>query len=128
MHKEFDQWNILKKKIHQEHLVKFYHAREIWWCTLGINVGHEQDGNGEYFRRPVLILKGLGTDTCIVVPLTKSTSIHPLRPSIGVVDGKDACALLSQIRVIDIRRLVRKIQYLDKETFERIRKVVRGML
>jgi mRNA interferase MazF len=128
MQKNFTQWNNLKQKIHITGKCKFYHAREIWWCALGVNVGHEQDGSGEEYRRPVLVLKGFGEETCLVVPLTTSAQKHPLRPSIGAVDGKEAHALLSQIRVIDTRRLVRKIGYLEKDMFETIRKAARDML
>ncbi len=128
MKKDFSQWNTLKQNIHQSGESKFYHVREIWWCSLGVNVGYEQDGSGDEYRRPVLILKGLGAETCLVIPLTASDKKHFLRPAIGIIDGKEAHALLSQIRVIDTRRLVRKICYLEKEAFEIIRKAARDML
>ncbi len=128
MEKDFDSWNASKKGINQRTSSPFYHAREIWWCSLGINVGFEQDGSGDEFRRPVLILKGFGRHTCLVVPLTKSDKAHPLRPSIGLVDGTEAHALLSQIRVLDTKRLVRKIGRLDQAIFSNIQKAVRDLL
>ena len=128
MQKDFDGWNEQKKRTHERPRALFYHDRELWWCTLGVNVGSEQDGSGGEYRRPILVLKGLGPDTCLAIPLTTSARTHPLRPSIGKVEGKDAHALLSQMRVIDTKRLVRKIGYLDKTIFEEIRKTVRGML
>lgn len=127
MEKDFDGWNVVKKQTHAES-PRLYTVREIWWCALGVNVGSEQDGDNERYRRPVLILQGYSADTCLVVPLTASTREHKLRPVIGAVDGKEAHALLSQVRVIDTRRLVRKICTLDREIFERIRKVVKGSL
>ena len=93
-----------------------------------MNVGFEQDGSGEDYRRPVLIPKGLSAATCLVVPLTTSTRRHPLRQSIGLVEEKNAHALLSQVRVIDTKRLVRKIGRLDQSHFDDIRNAVRGML
>lgn len=128
MEKDFDRWNDQKKKTHFKTARLYYHTREIWWCELGINIGSEQDGSGSEFRRPVIILASFGQRTCLVIPLTTSTKEHPLRPAIGIVDGKQAHALLSQIRVIDIRRLVSKIGYLDKHAFENIRKSVKDML
>lgn len=128
MHKDFDSWNGYKKKIHKESGNKLYHEREIWWCSLGVNVGFEQDGSGEEYRRPALILKGLSKQTCLIIPLTAASAAHPLRPSVGLVGGKDARALLSQMRVIDTKRLVRKVGYLDKEIFEHIRKTVKELL
>lgn len=128
MEKDFDAWNGQKKRTHVRTDAPFCKARELWWCTLGVNVGFEQDGSGEEFRRPVLILKSLSASTCLVIPLTTSTHQHPLRPAVGPVDGKEAHALLSQMRVIDTKRLVRKIGYLDKAVFNRIRKAARDML
>lgn len=128
MEKDFDTWNKQKKLIHGEGETKLYHQREVWWCSLGVNVGSEQDGDGDEYRRPVIILKGLSKETCFVIPLTTAASNHPLRPSVGLVDDKKARALLSQIRVIDNKRLVRKIGYLDKNIFADIRKAAKDML
>ena len=128
MHKNFDEWNNNKKKIHTRSGAPFCHERELWWCSLGVNVGFEQDGSGEEHRRPVLILKGLSKETCFAIPLTTATQDHPLRPSIGLVEDKEARALLSQIRVIDSKRLVRKIGYLEQDIFARIRKAAKDLL
>lgn len=128
MTKDFDGWNKNKKSIDSRQKSPFCHERELWWCTLGMNIGFEQDGSDIEYRRPVLILKGLSKQTCLVIPLTTSSHEHKLRPSVGLVDGKMACALLSQIRVIDTKRLVRKIGNLDKQTFDDIRKTVKDML
>lgn len=127
MQKDFDHWNSEKKRVNAKSAAPFYHERELWWCTLGVNVGSEQDGSGAEYRRPVLILKGLSSETCLVVPLTTSRKRHPLRPAIGPVAGKEAHALLSQMRVVDTKRLVRKMGYLDKAVFARMRKAVREM-
>lgn len=128
MEKDFNGWNNKKKYINEREISPFYHERELWWCTLGINVGFEQDGSDIEYRRPVLILKGLSRQTCLVVPLTTSAHTHKLRPSIGLVEDKKACALLSQMKVIDTKRLVRKIGNLDKKIFDNIRKTVKDML
>jgi mRNA interferase MazF len=128
MEKDFDNWNEKKKIIHNRTDTLFFHKREIWWCALGINVGFEQNGHGKEYLRPAIILKGMSKQTCYIVPLTASSSEHPLRPSVGVVDGKEARALLSQLRLIDSKRLAKKIGYLDKDIFEKIRKDVKGTL
>ena len=106
----------------------FAHEREIWWCSLGTNVGSEEDGTGRNYDRPVLILKGVSKETCFVIPLTTSVKIHRLRPSVGTVAGKSSHALLSQLRLIDTRRLVRKIGVLQKDIFEQVRKNAKDML
>src|SRR3989344_6049541 len=127
MNKDFDKWNKVKKETNTEK-PRLYTVREVWWCQLGVNIGTEQDGSGERFLRPAVILRGFGPDACLVIPLTTSTRKHPLRVSVGAVEGRSARANLSQIRVVDTRRLVEKIGFLEKELFANIRKTARGLL
>lgn len=126
--KDFDNWNIEKQRIDSSEAGKLYHERQIWWCSLGVNIGSEQDGTGASYQRPVLILKGMSRTTCYVIPLTTSNKKHKLRLSLGLVDGKEAYALISQIKLIDTKRLVNKIGFLNKEKFSAIRKAVKELL
>src|SRR3989344_5095648 len=126
MRKDFDQWNNLKKQTDRER-PRLYTVREVWWCRLGVNVGSEQDGNGQSFLRPVVIVRAFGPETCMVIPLTTSQHRQPLRIPVGNIQEKAASALLSQIRVIDTRRLVEKVGFLDKDIFSQLRKAVRTM-
>jgi len=125
MQKDFDGWNKEKKRIHTEEINRQYHAREIWWCSLGVNIGFEQDGTGEGHERPILILKGLSPNTCLAVSLTTSQKRHKMRIPIGTVEGKRAFVILSQMRVIDTKRLTNKLGFLSHSRFKTIRKAVR---
>lgn len=48
--------------------------------------------------------------------------------SIGKVQDQDASVIISQIRVIDVKRLVEKIGFLNKEIFDGITKAVKDLL
>ena len=37
--KDFDRWNEQKKKLHDGEREVLFHEREIWWCSLGVNIG-----------------------------------------------------------------------------------------
>ncbi len=63
MEKDFDSWNAKKKELHNRAGAPFFHEREIWWCSIGINIGSEQDGSDDEYSRPVLVLKGLSKET-----------------------------------------------------------------
>ena len=128
MIKNFDGWNTKKKQIETESTAVFCHEREVWWCALGVNVGFEQDGSEDGHRRPVVVLKGFSAQTCLVIPLTTSNHDHPMRPSVGLVNRKEARAMLSQMRVIDTKRFVSKIGYISREAFDRIRKTAKELL
>ena len=126
--KDFDKWNTQKRIIHNSGTNKFYRTREIWWCSLGINVGFEQDGSGNCKMRPVLVLKGLSRNTCFAIPLTTSSKKHPMRFFLGVINNKPTTAIISQMRIIDTKRLVRKIGDVDKGKFEEIKKAVKDLI
>ena len=50
--KDFDKWNNSKKLINENNRQVFGYPREVWWCSLGVNVGSEIDGkNEEDFKR-----------------------------------------------------------------------------
>jgi mRNA interferase MazF len=126
--KNFDLWNEEKKTLDRRDVVPHAHPRELWWCSLGVNVGSEQNGTDIRYWRPVLVLSVFSAHTCLVVPLTSSSSIHQYRIPLGMIEGRYATALLTQIRVIDTKRLVKYIEYLDPEKFEEIRKIAKDML
>ena len=128
MHKDFDAWNEAKKSTNSREDVLLYREREVRWCRLGTNVGFEQDGSGSDFSRPVLIVRAFSREVCWIVPLTTSTKKGAYRIPLGIVAGKEASAILTQIRLIDTRRLDQKIATLEKDLFASIRKAVKELL
>jgi len=129
MMKKFDEWNKEKKRTDANNAYNpLYHERQIRWCRLGVNVGYEQDGTGKDFSRPVLILKGFSRHVCLVAPLTTSTKDNPYHIDVGVVGGKRASVIISQIRLIDTRRLDTLIETLSKEQYSVVRRAVKAML
>ncbi len=128
MEKDFDNWNKNKKQIHDLDENKLYHEREVWWCNLGVNIGFEEDGIGEIGERPVLILRGFSKDVCLIIPLTNSIKENPYHFALGEIDGRKAFAILSQIRLVDTKRLINKIGFIDQPLFEALRKTVKDLL
>jgi mRNA-degrading endonuclease toxin of MazEF toxin-antitoxin module len=128
MQKDFDRWNELKKHANSGEILPFYHARKLWWAHLGVNVGYEQDGTGPSYERPVLIIRGLSPYVCLVMPPTTSKKRDRFYITAGVVEGKHAAAIVSQIRLIDTRRLINKVGTLERPLFNPIRETVRKLL
>lgn len=122
--KDFDNWNLEKKRVNGTNPSVFFHAREVWWCKLGINVGFEQDGKNIQFSRPVVILKTYSTNAALIIPLTSKNKKGTYYFDIGKVDGRDAKAVLSQVRFIDKRRLINKADVISKEIFEKLRSAI----
>ena len=68
----FDIWNEQKQKAHFGKQRPFFHEQEVWFCALGANIGFEQDGRGEGFLRPVLVLKKFNNEIFWALPMTKN--------------------------------------------------------
>lgn len=128
MQKDFDSWNSKKKRLHHHHKAPFYHEREIWWCALGTNVGFEQDGTGKQFDRPIVIIRGFNKDTFFCVGLTGKKRTGHYYHFLGSVDGREVSANLSQVRLVDARRLIRKIATLDEKRFAELREKLQDIL
>jgi len=95
---------------------------------MGLNVGFEVKGKGESFSRPIIILRKLSADTCLVVPLTTSAKRKKLFP-LGKISGDDeSFALVEQIRLIDKKRLEEKVGMLEEKVFDNLKQAVLGLI
>ena len=121
--KDFDKWNDKKKVIHATDRIVLFHEREIWWSSLGVNIGFEQDGTNDLFERPVLVIKKFNRDVLWVLPLTRSDKQNRYYVPISVGD-KDSMVILSQLRLISAKRLQRYMHKLPTGQFKRIVQLV----
>ncbi len=123
--KDFSNWNDLKKKINDKDIDKlFVLPREIWWGSLGVNIGVEIDGKGEDFERPILIFIKYGGSMAFALPITSAIP-NPKNKNYYFefqFKNKKSFVCLTQGRTIDIRRLNRKIGTLEEIFFKEIEK------
>jgi mRNA interferase MazF len=126
--KNFDGWNSLKKDINTVSTIKYYKTRQIWWIRLGCNVGHEQDGKGDYFERPILIIKKFNNRIFLGIPLTTKIKNNPFYFKITDNENILRCGIISQLRLLDASRLRQKIGFVNQNIFEEIRKAIREII
>jgi len=117
--KDFDKWNEKKKYIDQKEISggMFFNEREIWWGSLGLNIGYEQDGKNENFERPLLIIRKFNRDIVWVLPLTtiaKNNKFHYKLKSSG------SFVILSQVRLLSTKRLLRLVETINENEFNEI--------
>lgn len=124
MKKDFDKWNNEKIKVHQADDRVFFHDREVWWCRIGINVGYEQDGKGDNFARPVIIFKKFNNEVCWVIPLSTKTKEGKFYVPVNLEDSTERVAIISQLRLIDVKRLYQKIGVLNNRDYKKIQDAV----
>jgi mRNA interferase MazF len=122
MQKDFDGWNTHKKKLDGLADRPFYHPREIWWCSVGVNIGNEIDGSGVQHDRPVLVLRVFNAETFFGVALVGHPRTGRYYFPLGTVGDREAVANLSQARLFDTKRLIRKITTLDERTYRELAK------
>ena len=108
---------------------------EIWWADFGIPFGSEPG-----FRRPVLIVQDdsftkSNINTIIVIPLTSNLTLEGAPGNVFMEKEesglyKDSVIVVSQIGVLDKKRLLEKVSKLAKVNMEEVEygiKVVLGM-
>lgn len=120
MIKHFIDWIITKiiidKKQRRDIVINEY---QVFWCSLGENVGDEENGKGETFRRPVIIFKKFNNNIFWGIPL--STKIKNNKYYIKILlKDEYVSALVSQLRILDTRRLDEYIGYISRVDFYKI--------
>lgn len=127
MEKDFDTWNGRKKTLDVTKRNLLFKEGEIWWCSIGVNVGEEVYGKGENFRRPVVILKKLSHNSCIVMPTTtrerSGSWFHHLH-----IKNKDRWVMMNQMRFISGNRLWVRESSLSYEELSELKKSVAQLL
>jgi len=124
MEKDFDSWNNLKKNINNRDLI-YASEREVWFCSVGLNVGSEQDGKNETYERPVLVIKKVTINTFIGVPLTSNKKKGSWYIPIASMDSS---AVITQIKLFDTRRLTRKMRLISVDEFELVKNAIKNYL
>jgi mRNA interferase MazF len=127
MEKDFDSWNIRKKTIQTSLFNNFVHTREVWWCALGLNIGDETDGKNDLFERPVLIVKKFNRNVVLIVPISTKIKNNIYYANFFHNDLMYS-AIISQLRLISTKRLLRKIYQMDSRGFNKIREAVKAII
>lgn len=129
MKKDYKGWHPKKAELHNERPRVFFKEREIWFCHLGENIGFEQDGRGEEFLRPAIILKKFNNEVLWIVPLTKTDrKSEKYYFTFSFRQGQKSSAILSQVRLIDAKRLKYLGGYIKKDDFILLKTKIRQLL
>ncbi len=122
MKKNYQRWHELKRQVQNAVIVRPHvHEREVWYCHLGENVGYEQDGKGASFMRPVLVFRKFNNEIFWAIPLTSARKQGRYYSELAFGD-RFSTAILSQLRLIDGKRLSHKIGVVAVAQFAEIAK------
>lgn len=124
MQRDFQKWHKLKSEIEKQERTVLFRAQEIWWCSLGANVGVETDGKSILFQRPVLVWRKFNRDMFFGLPVTsKIKNGRPFYFSISI-HNQDYTVILSQLRVLSAKRLIRRVGKLSDHQFSRLERAM----
>ena len=128
--KDFDSWNELKKKIEAEKNDpdKFPKEGEVWMCSLGRNIGFEQNGSGGNFSRPMLIVKKFNNHMFWAIPLSTKQKDFDFYFNYTDPNGQKVSAILAQMKLVSVKRLKRDIYVIPKELFDQIKQKLKSFL
>jgi mRNA interferase MazF len=130
--KDFDGWNEYKKKLevkvsglYDKVRKKFrFKSGEVWYCSIGVNIGSEICGKNQDFERPVLVVRKSGRHF-VGLPLTSEKPNNPLfyydiSYKFNQKEIK-SYILTANPKSFDVLRLSRKVRRLNDSDFEKIK-------
>lgn len=130
MRKNYKNWTPIKQKLHNNESIRpGFYEREIWYCHLGENVGFEQDGKGDDYLRPVVIIKKFNNEIFWGIPLTSTIKKSKYYFMINFSENNEkSSAILSQIKLIDAKRLSYKIGVVETGEFKLLTKKLKDLI
>ncbi len=124
---DFDRWNNQKKEIANNSQGHLFKEADVWWISMGLNISTETYGKGEFFRRPVIILKKLSSKSFIGIPLSSKIKTGSWFADVEILE-EDQIALLYQIRMFSSNRLQRRLTTLEDKDFQRVKEKLKALL
>ncbi len=127
-YKDHLSWVKLKQKLDSG--IKpppFFQEREVWWTSVGVNVGHEIDGKNSLFIRPVLILKKFNSWTFLGAPLSTKNKANKYKLPL-ILKNKVVSVVVSQVRCFSSKRLQDKLSKIEAEIFSLLHIQIKKLL
>ena len=129
MSKDYQNWHKLKTNIENLEKEILFREQEVWWCSLGENIGFEEDGKNEKYERPVLVFRKFHKGMFFGFPLTskeKDNKFHfklvlNIPNEDGILQEKVSYVILSQLRLFSSKRMIRRIVHINDNLFKEIK-------
>ena len=126
--KKFNEWNDLKQHLDTKECKINFKEREIYWGSIGENIGFEQNGKGQDFSRPILVVRKLNNQLFFGVPLSTKLRDGTYYYNFEFLENQKSSALLVQAKVYDIKRIDRKLGMINKDNFLELKEKLRILL
>ncbi len=127
MEKDFDNWNSFKKNLELNENKILFKEWDIWWTSIWVNIWQESCWKWESFKRPVLVIKKLSSQNCIVIPLSTQIKTWTWFAQYKI-HWIIYTALLYQIKMLNIRRFESREWQIHINDFNKIKKRLKNLL
>ena len=127
MEKDFDNWNNFKKSLEWIENNILFKEWDIWWTSIWINIWEESCWKWEKYRRPVLVIKKLSKNNCIVIPLSTKIKTWTWFAQYKI-HWIIYTALLYQIKMVNIKRFESREWQIHINDFNKIKKRLKNLL
>ena len=123
----FDLWNNLKKKISGDVVkqVNFPVSQEVWMCIMGKNIGFEQNGAGNNFSRPVLVVKKFNNKMYWVIPLSTKQKALDFYYNFSDPQGEKVSVIIAQMKLVSIERMKRRLYKMAGVDFHQVKNLLK---
>jgi mRNA interferase MazF len=115
--KQFDAWNGVKKHVESRTHINIKEG-QIYYAYLGENIGFEQSGKGSEFFRPVVVFKVFSNTVFWALPLSTTERRGKYYFEFSFRPHVTSVAILSQVKLMDTKRLYDKIGRMKKVDFD----------
>ena len=116
----FQEWFKLKFALWNKQSNIVFKQGDVWWCSLGMNLGEEIFGKGLKFTRPVLVFRKFTSNSFLGLPLTTKGKEGSWYVDI-TIHGKKNWVILNQARILDKKRLTNRIAALDDYDLRKVK-------
>jgi len=124
---DFDNWNEQKKKIDKAISSISFKERDVFFLKMWKNIRYEQNWKWTDFSRPVVVIKKFNNDIFWWLALTSKQKVWPYYYNFYTND-KSQCAIISQLRLFDKNRLLKKIWMISENDFLTLKQKIKDLL
>ena len=127
MEKEFQKWSKRKEGLDKRSRIPLICERDVFWCSIGVNVGDEENGKGDLYSRPVLVFKKFSTNLFWGIPLTTQVKESEYYIQVKFKDRLNS-VMISHLRLYDVKRLGLRMGKLDVFGYNEVIKNVTNLI
>jgi len=125
---KFNNWNKNKIIIEKAEYNKIFNQWEIWYAKIWKNIWFEEDWKWKNFSRPILIFKKFNRNIFYWIPLTSVKKDDIFHYKFDWKTGKLSYAILSQMKLIDWKRLEDKIWYITFSDMKKLKEKLKKLI